>query len=234
MDRARKREQLKQGLLALIQQSSRGAQLPTERTLSERFQVARETLRRCLSELEDEGLLQRKQGLGTFVMDQAIVKEARLLSFSEEMRQRGLTPSSRLLSTRSSPAGAKLAQRLKIVPGSPVLEVRRLRLADEEPMALETVYLAQSRLPGLDASALAHGSFYELLAEKYGLQVHRASQQIEATVLNEEEAALLGVAPFSPSLLVERSTQSPQGELIEYAKSLYRADRYRLEINVLR
>jgi len=234
MDRGRKREQLRQGLLQLIQQSARGAQLPTERMLSEQFKVARETLRRCLSDLEDEGLLQRKQGLGTFVVEQAIVKEARLLSFSEEMRQRGLTPSSRLLSTTTLPAGAKLAQRLKIVPGTAVLEVRRLRLADEEPMALETVYLAQSRLPGLDASALAKGSFYELLEQQYGLQIQRANQQIQATVLNEAEAALLGVAPFSPSLLVERSTQSNKGELIEYAKSLYRADRYRLEINVLR
>jgi len=234
MNRTQKREQLRQGLLKLIQQNLDGRRLPTERELSERFDVARETLRRCLRELEDEGLLARKQGVGTFVSAQPVVKEARLMSFSEEMAQRGLTPSSRLLSTSTSLAGAKLAQRLKVVPGSAVIEMRRLRMANREPMALETVYLAHSRLPGFDPAALASGSLYELLDKQYGLQIRYASQQIQATVLTEEEAELLGVPPFSPSLVIERTSTSNKGEVIEYAKSLYRADRYRFEINVVR
>jgi GntR family transcriptional regulator len=234
MTRTHKREQLRHGLLKLIQQNLDGGRLPTERELSEHFDVARDTLRRCLRELEDEGLLTRKQGLGTFVAAQPVVKEARLMSFSEEMAQRGFSPSSRLLSTQTSLAGAKLAHRLKVVPGSAVMEMRRLRLANLEPMALETVYLAHSRLPGFDPAALAGGSFYELLDKQYGLQVRHASQQIQATVLNEEEAGLLGVPPFSPALVIERTSTSNQGEVIEYAKSLYRADRYCFEINVVR
>ncbi|MEH0165015.1 GntR family transcriptional regulator [Paucibacter sp. JuS9] len=233
-DRNQKREQLKLRLLELIQQNGEGGRLPPERELSERFEVARETLRRCLRELELDGLLQRRQGAGTFVSGQPVVKQPLLMSFSEEMRQRGLVPSSEVLSSRLLAAGAKLAQRLKVMPGTQLLEVRRLRLASDEPMALETVYLVHSRVPGFDAAVLATGSLYELLEARYGLQIRAASQQLQATVLNEEEAGALGVAPFSPSLLVERLSHAGSGEVVEYAKTLYRADRYRFEVQVMR
>lgn len=234
MERGQKRVQLRAGLLELIQQNENGGRLPTERELSDRFDVARDTLRRCLDDLENEGLLERRQGVGTFVATRPVVKEARLMSFSEEMRQRGLTPSSQLLSTSTSLAGAKLAQRLKLIPGSAILEIRRLRLANDEPIALETSYLAQSRLPNFDPSALANGSLYALLEKQYGLDIRAATQQIQATVLNEQEAELLRVPPFSPALVIKRATVLSTGELIEYAVSLYRADRYRLELKVAR
>ncbi|MDI4632408.1 GntR family transcriptional regulator [Pelomonas sp. V22] len=234
MDRAQKREQLRQNLLGLIEQNSDGGRLPPERELSERFDVARETLRRCLRELEAEGLLNRKQGAGTFVSGQPVVKRPQLISFSEDMRARGLQPSSELLSTAVVGAGAKLANRLKLMPGSPLVEIRRLRMANDEPMALETVYLAQSRLPNFDPATLKSGSLYELLDKHYGLQIRSAHQQLQATVLTVEEAELLEVPAFSPSLLVERTAYSNKGEVVEYGKSLYRADRYRFEVNVLR
>jgi GntR family transcriptional regulator len=163
-----------------------------------------------------------------------VVKQARLMSFSEEMRQRGLTPSSRLLSISTSQADARLAQRLKLIPGSALIVIHRLRLANAEPMALETSYLAQSRLPDFDVSSLANGSLYELLEKHYGLDIRNAGQQIQATVLTEQEAQLLQVPPFSPALMIKRTTALHNGELIEYATSLYRADRYRIEINVAR
>jgi len=234
LPRTDKRQKLRQGLLALIAQHAAGARLPTERELSERFEVARETLRHCLRELEDEGVLHRRQGAGTFVSAQPVVKEARLMSFSEEMRQRGLVPSSRLLSCGTVQAGAKLAHRLMVMPGSAVVEIRRLRLASQEPMALESSYLAAERVPGFDPAVLERGSLYELLEQRWGLQLRGARQQIEATVLSREEAELLGVPPFFPALVIERTSTSTTGEVIEYAKSLYRADRYRFEINVSR
>lgn len=238
MDRATRREQLKANLRALIEQGGDSGRLPPERELSERFDVARETLRRCLRELEAEGLLERKQGAGTFVSGQPVVKRPALMSFSEDMRARGLVPSSELLSCAATTAGAKLAQKLKLVPGAPLWELRRLRLANDEPMALETVYLAQSRLPGLAAEQLsnhlANGSLYELLEQLSGVQIRSARQELQATVLNEDEAGQLEVPAFSPSLLVERITLASRGEVIEYAKTLYRADRYRFELNVTR
>ncbi len=238
MDRATRRDQLKAKLRALVEQGGEGGRLPPERELSERFDVARETLRRALRELEAEGLLERKQGAGTFVSGQPVIKRPALMSFSEDMRARGLLPSSELLSCAAVAAGAKLAQKLKLVPGSPLWELQRLRLANDEPMALETVYLAQSRLPGLTAEQLAgqlaSGSLYELLEQLSGVQIRSARQELQATVLNEDEAVQLEVPAFSPSLLVERITVSGKGEVIEYAKTLYRADRYRFELNVVR
>ena len=232
-DRALKRQQLKQQLLELIQQHA-GGRLPPERELSERFAVARETLRRCLRELEEEGLLERRQGAGTFVSGQPVVKQLQLMSFSEEMRERGLLPSSEVLSIKRIGATAKLSTKLKLTPGSPLLELRRLRLADDEPMALETAYLVCERMPALDPELLRQGSLYELLSQRFGLQVRSAQQQVQATVLTEEEAELLEVPPFSPSLLVERLTLSNSGQIFEFARSLYRADRYRFEMNVMR
>ncbi|MBC7919391.1 MAG: GntR family transcriptional regulator [Rhodoferax sp.] len=234
MERANKRAQLKQNLLALIRQGGDGAQLPPERELSERLDVARETLRRCLRELELEGLLERRQGAGTFVSGQPVIKQPQLLSFSEDMQARGLNPSSEVLSLRTTGATAKIAQKLQLPPGAPLLEIRRLRMANDEPMALETVYLSKALVAELEMSQLTSGSLYALLHSHFNIQLRSAAQTIQSTVLTEEEAEILEVPPFSPSLLVARVTVSTHGQPIEYAKSLYRADRYRFEVNVER
>jgi GntR family transcriptional regulator len=232
MIRETKRDHLKRGLQALLQQTGEGMRLPPERELAERLGVARETLRRMLRELQAEGLLERRQGAGTFVAGQSWLKPLLLRSFSEDMRERGLVPSSALLETRVHRADAKVALKLKLMPGSPVLDVRRLRLASGEPMAIEQAFLPQALLPGFTASALATQSLYELLAGQHGIHVRNAAQEITATVLTEDEAQLLDVAPFSPALMVERQVFATDGRVIEYGKSLYRADRYRFEVNV--
>ena len=230
--RAAKRDHLKRGLQALLQQNGEGARLPPERELAERFSVARETLRRALRELQSDGLLERRQGTGTFVAGQSWLKPLQLRSFSEDMRERGLVPSSALLSAQVQRADAKVALKLKLVPGSAVIEVRRLRLASGEPMAIEQAYLPEALFPAFNAQVLATQSLYELLLTRYGLQLRNAAQEIAATVLTEAEAALLDVAPFSPALMVERQVFATDGEVVEYGKSLYRADRYRFEVNV--
>lgn len=234
MDRQQRRRQLRQSLQELLRQASDGSRLPPERQLAEALGVARETLRRALRELQAEGLLERRQGAGTFVAGHSWLKPLVLRSFSEDMRERGLTPSSEMLSCRTLRADAKIAARLKLAPGSAYVELRRLRLANGEPMALEVACLGEERLPGFDASVLVGSSLYELLAQRWGIQVRNAAQEILATVLDEEEAALLNAAPFSPALLVERQVFDEDGEVVEYGKSLYRADRYRFEVNVAR
>ena len=232
LDRAQKRQQLKHGLQAILRQIGDGMRLPPERELAERLGVARETLRRALRDLQADGVLQRRQGAGTFVAGQSWVKPLLLRSFTEDMRERGLVASSMLLSIRTLRADAKVATKLKAVPGSLVFELRRLRLANGEPMALEQAYLSVERLPGFDPACLATQSLYEMLARDHGIQVRNAAQEIQATVVTEDEARLLDVAPFSPALLVERQVFSTDSEPVEFGKSLYRADRYRFEVNV--
>ncbi len=232
VDRAQKRDHLKRSLLAIVQQTGDGMRLPPERELAEQLGVARETLRRALQDLQSGGQLERRHGAGTFVAGNSWLKPLQLHSFSEDMRDRGLVPSSQVLSTRVLRADAKVALRLKLAPGSFVFEVRRLRLASGEPMALEQAYLSQDRLVGFDPSVLATESLYDLLAREHGIQVRNAAQEIAATVLTEEEAQWLNVAPFSPALMVERQVFSTDGEVVEFGKSIYRADRYRFEVNV--
>jgi GntR family transcriptional regulator len=229
--RAARREALQRSLLAILQQAGDGQRLPPERELAERLGVARETLRRMLATLQADGVLQRRQGAGTFVAGQSWVKPLVLRSFTEDMRERGLIASSRVLSAAVVRADAKVALKLKAVPGSPVWHIRRLRLASGEPMALEEAWLRRALLPGFDPQSLDTGSLYEVM-QQHGVVVRNAAQEIQATVLDEAEALLLDVAPFSPALMVERQVFSQAGEVVEFGKSLYRADRYRFEVNV--
>ena len=115
MSRLQKRETLRQRLLTIIQHQGEGSKLPPEREMSERFGVARETLRRCLEELAQEGRLIRRQGSGTFVAPQTQpwIKPFALRSFTEDMRSRGLVPSSRVISVAEVQAAAKQAQKFK-------------------------------------------------------------------------------------------------------------------------
>ena len=106
--------------------------------------------------------------------------------------------------------------------------VKRLRLADRETMAIETLHVRASLVPGLSADDLEGHSFYELLSERYGLDIVGGLQTSEATVTNEEESEALGVPLHSPAFLFERTTRSRAGEIVEYVRSIYRGDRYRL------
>jgi GntR family transcriptional regulator len=106
--------------------------------------------------------------------------------------------------------------------------IRRLRLADGEPMALETLHVPAALVPGLTREQLEDASFYELLERNYGVVIASGMQSIEPTVTNEEESELLGVPLHSPAFLFERTSRTEDGETVEFVRSLYRGDRYRL------
>ena len=106
--------------------------------------------------------------------------------------------------------------------------VKRLRLADRETMAIETLHVRASLVPGLSADDLEGHSFYELLSQRYGLDIVGGLQTIEPTVTNEEESELLGVPLHSPAFLFERTSRTRDGQTVEFVRSIYRGDRYRL------
>jgi GntR family transcriptional regulator len=149
-------------------------------------------------------------------------------SFTEDMRARGLTPASRTLALGTVPAGARLGRMLHVSPSEPVVAVKRLRLADGEPMAIELLHAREALVPGLTASDLEENSFYELLTDRYGIEIVGGTQTVEPTVTNEEESAALGVPLHSPALLFERVTRAASGDVVEFTSSTYRGDRYRL------
>jgi GntR family transcriptional regulator len=215
-------------VLDLIEQLDVGEAIPSERQLSSDLGVSRLTVRAALDDLVREGLLVRRHGSGTFVSEPKIAQELTMTSFTEDMERRGMVAASRTLDLRISPAGAHLGRLLHVSPSEPVVVIDRLRLADRVTMAIETLHVRASLVPGLSAADLERQSFYELLLERYGIDIVGGVQTIEPTVTNETESDALGVPLHSPAFVFERTTRSGTGEIVEYVRSIYRGDRYRL------
>ena len=223
-----KQAETRSQVLDLIEQLDVGAAIPSERQLSSDLGVSRLTVRAALDDLVREGLLVRRHGSGTFVSEPKIAQELTMTSFTEDMQRRGMVPASRTLELRVVPAGAHLGRVLHVSPSEPVVIIERLRLADRETMAIETLHVRASLVPDLSAADLEHQSFYELLLDRYGIDIVGGVQTIEPTVTNEMESEALGVPLHSPAFVFERTTRSSTGEIVEYVRSIYRGDRYRL------
>jgi GntR family transcriptional regulator len=205
-----------------------GDLLPPERQLAERYGCSLITVRRAMSELTREGRIQRTRGRGTTVLPPRIERDfAGTLSFTQEMRDRGLDPETRLIGARPESAGEIVAAALGIQPGSPTLYVERLRVAAGEPLLLEQVHLPAERFPGLLASDLEHGSLYDLLTARYGTRIVRAREALEPVLLRAREARLLEQKPRAPALLIEGTAFGADGAPVEFARSYVRGDRTR-------
>jgi GntR family transcriptional regulator len=223
-----KQSETRERVLDLIERLAVGDSIPSERQLSADLGVSRLTVRAALDELVREGLLVRKRGSGTFVSEPKIAHELTMTSFTEDMQRRGMVPASRTLDLRIVPAGAHLGRLLRVSPSEAIVVITRLRLADRETMAIETLHVRESLIPGLTARDLEQRSFYALLEERYGVVIASGRQTIEPTVTNEDESSALGVPLHSPAFLFERTTQTRAGEVVEYVRSIYRGDRYRI------
>ena len=223
-----KQSETRERVLDLIERLGVGDAIPSERQLSTDLSVSRLTVRAALDDLVREGYLVRRRGSGTFVSEPKIAQELTMTSFTEDMRRRGMVPSSRTLELRIAPAGAHLGRLLYVSPSEPVVIFTRLRLADRETMAIETLHVREALVPGLTADDLEQHSFYELLHDTYGIDIVGGTQTIEPTVTNEEESSLLGVPLHSPAFVFERITRQPSGEIVEFVRSIYRGDRYRI------
>lgn len=205
-----------------------GDALPSERRLATELGVSRPTLRAVIDELVREGLLLRRHGSGTYVAEPKIALPLTMTSFSEDMTRRGMRPGSRVVAFELQAAGAKLGQRLQVSPVDEVWVITRLRLADDETMAIEWLHAPRRLLSDLRREELSDHSYYELLRERRGITIASGVQTIEPTVTSPEEAELLGVPVHSPAFLFERTTTSDGGEVVEFVRSVYRGDRYRL------
>ncbi|HLS13403.1 MAG TPA: GntR family transcriptional regulator [Beutenbergiaceae bacterium] len=223
----RKSVRVRRALTALIEELPPGHPLPAERQLAEQYQVARMTLRGVIEELIAEGRVVRQPGRGAFVAANKLSYPADLASFSDYIRSRGMRASSRTVEFSTVPAGPQIARRLEISPQEPVVQAVRLRFADDEPMAIERLHVAQRRVPDLSAEDLEKHSFYALLADRWGIEVASGTRVTEATCTDRHESELLGVPPYSPAFLFERTTQDLNRTPIEFVSSVYRGDRYR-------
>ena len=224
----RKQVLTRQRVFELIDQLQVGQAIPSERRLSSELGISRLTVRAALDDLVRAGYLERRHGAGTFVSEPKIAQQLTLTSFSEDMRRRGMVAGSRTIELREIHAGAAVGRALNVSPDARVILIRRLRLADGEPMALETLHVPAALIPGLTREVLENSSFYDLLEREYGVVIANGTQTIEPTVTNEEESELLNVPLHSPAFLFERTSRGDDGATVEFVRSLYRGDRYRL------
>jgi GntR family transcriptional regulator len=223
-----KQEEARDRVLDLVESLAVGQAIPSERQLTQDFGVSRLTVRAAIDELVRDGYLDRRHGSGTYVTEPKIAQPLTLTSFSDEMRRRGMLPGSRTLELTITTAGARLAHRLAVSPEARVVRVKRLRLADATPMAMEVLNVPEVLVPGLTRADFDNHSFYELLRERYDIVIASGTQTIEPTVTNEEESEVLGVPLHTPAFLFERTTVSESGRIVEFVRSIYRGDRYRL------
>ncbi|AGT32590.1 GntR family transcriptional regulator [Geobacillus genomosp. 3] len=211
-----------------------GEMIPSERELAEMHAISRMTVRQAVNNLVNDGYLIRRRGKGTFVAANKIEQPLKgLTSFSEDMRARGMEPGTVVLGFETIPASLTLAAWLSVSEGAPLYEIRRLRLADGAPMALETLYIPVNLVPGLTRDVVS-GSVYEFIEKTLGLSIGTAVQALEASVARQLEAECLQIKEGAPVLLLERRTCLADGRPVEVVKSVYRGDRYKFTVEMER
>ncbi len=207
-----------------------GSKLENEILLAQRYRLSRPTVRRAVQELVDKGLLVRKRGVGTQVIQPHVRRSVELTSLYDDLSRAGESPSTEVLSLERMPAPADVAEELGIAAGEEILVVRRLRRSRGEPLALLTNYLPGRFRPAV-ADLTEHGLYQYLRAQ--GVHLRVAHQRIGARLARAEEARLLDEAPGSALLTVQRTAFDDQGTAIEYGQQVYRASRYDVETTLV-
>ena len=204
-----------------------GDMIPPESELIEQHQVSRTTVRQVLDMLVSEGLIERKQGRGTFVAQPSVEQGlVRIVNFTEDMRMRGCEPSSKVLFSGLIPAPQDVADMLRVEPGEEMARLERLRLADGIPMGVEESNLLHRYCPGVLNGDYESHSLRETLEKDHGIRLIRAKQTIRAILAPPEMADTLGIKPRSALLFVVRISFSQENVPVEFLRIYYRADRY--------
>ncbi|NLF30585.1 MAG: GntR family transcriptional regulator [Planctomycetes bacterium] len=206
-----------------------GAMAPSENEIIRQYGVSCTTARRALAEMAAAGWVERVKGRGTIVRRRQVERSVdRILGFTRNMIEAGRTPRTEVLSVRRLRGGLG-ARPLR----GPVWAIRRLRLADDEPMMIETRHVSAELCPGIDACDLT-GSLYDLYAGRYGLELVRVDQELSTLLLDREAAATFGVAGPLPAFRISGVTCCDGGRVLETEESIYRGDLYRFTVRATR
>lgn len=224
-------ERIQENLIELIDNNilQAGDPLPSERQLSQYYDVNRMTVRQAIDGLVQKGLIQRRHGAGTYVSEQKPLQAftPTVTGFSQRIREAGLTPSSRLLQRSVIVPEPVIAHRLGLQPEHQVMLIKRLRLVDNEPLMVETSYLSYDLFPRLLTEDLESQSLYQVLERLYDVRIRETEHTLEPTLTTPYEALHLNVQPQQPAMLVRVLAYSENHQPIEFSKSLVRGDRCR-------
>ena len=211
-----------------------GGILPTEAELAAHFGVSIGTIRQAVLALVREGLLTRRPGSGTFVARLDTTKRGfgRFFRFSEDLRGKAI-PRALHVDTALLPDGdPAIAERLRIAPRAPIFRVRRILLANDEPICLYVSHLEEARFKGLDRIDLDDKRLYATLEQAYGSHVVRAEELLSAGSPTEEEARLLRIAPNTPVMVMERTAYGGQSGVVEWRRTVGRSDKFHYRIDL--
>ena len=207
---------------------SEGDRVPPERELCQDFGVSRATLRQALGELEERGLITRHQGRGTFVTRPRVqLPRAGVFSIRAAIAAHGLTLKTRGVDVAVIEASRQLASDLACLPGDAVVFIERLRVADGEPMVLDTAHLRAELFPGLETVDFESRSLYDVLERDHGRRVAEAHETLEPVILTPRECELLEVPQHTTALLTRRITTDGSGVVVALGHALLRGDRSR-------
>jgi len=210
-----------------------GTMISSEREFAENYEVSRMTVRQAITNLVNDGYLTRRKGKGTFVSGKKIEQKLLgLTSFTEDMKSRGYNPASKLVSFQTIQANHQLAKALEIIQHDEVYEIKRVRLANDIPMAIETTYVPV-QLMSLQVEQIKEGSLYSQV-EHAGFHIDYANQSLEASIAREAESEILEISKGAPVLLIQRQTYLTTGKPLEVVHSVYRGDRYKFMIDMKR
>lgn len=225
-------EQLSDWLRKQIEQGyfKPNERLPSEHELSKQFGVSRITVRQALQTLEHEGLIYRRQGLGSFVRNARIRQGlVRLTDFAEDMARVGLRARSKVVHWATETATCEVAEALEIAKGSPVVRIERLRLGNDKPVAFDRTWMTLFCAQFLEGHDLEHETIYGIL-EAAGLTIVRGKYRIEAVNAEPAIARLLEVEPGNALLRIDRIAYPAIGKVAYYQQRYYRSDRVIYEL----
>lgn len=208
---------------------STGDVVESERELARIHGVSLMTARHALTSLEQEGIVERRRGAGTFVAAPKIHFN-KLTSYSEQMASRGLSASAKVLCAKIIESDQEVSARLGLPPMSRLVKIQRLRLAAGDPFALETCYLSADEFQNLASAALARDSLFSILQRDYNVELAHADEEVDATAADPATADLLGIPRKSPLLRIRQVIFSTKGKAAIYALGFYRSDRHNLLI----
>lgn len=228
--------QLKNELLKDIKQAklAQDQKVPSENEMARSYKVSLITVRKALSDLVQEGILYRIQGKGTFVAAPKINRIVNLMSFTDEMKQKGILPTTQLVRFSMESVDDDVARILQLGEDRKAWYFERLRFGNDEPMAIQRTYLPVALFPGFNEDMLsANPSLYRVLREHYSLQPFEAEEEYNSVLVSDKRhAELLAVKPGNCAFLVKRTTYSEDGVPFEYTVSMLRGDRYSIRVKL--
>ncbi len=223
--------QIRRSLLESVRSGAlkSGEMIPSEEEISAQLGVSRMTARQAIKSLCDMGVAYSQRGKGTFVSGIKFEKNFRqVLSFTEEMRNRGWRPRTKPLAFTVANADAEAAEALHLSRNEKVISLRRVRYANSSPMGLEWSRIPLRLCPGMIEKFDPRTSLYQTLAEEYGIHIVLADETAEAGLASAAEGRLLEISKGSPVFLFTRVCYLHEGRPAEYVRSTYRADRYKI------